>query len=238
MNRASTSDCPVSLILTVSVRSLTVETGGAPWWLQLVGDPGRGLSAAFATLARGPVQWKAEGVDNAEAEYQTEQPRPHGVGEGDWWSMRQEPMATACHVTLNGLHLEVRAYDAAHMEQLVTVTKVVEAARGETLGEVCGEEEGGEEGQRCVPAVQGVAAVVRAALTRTHQDPVEHRNVVEQVRVCKGQHAQHSSKLQTLVLRKSGVTGHTGADDGVEDCSGDVVLVESAVDPLVRENIR
>lgn len=157
----------------------------------LVGGTGGGLgpSVAFAPLGEGTVERQAEGVDDTEAEEHAEQPCPYGVGEGDGWRVHQEPLPAQCHVHLDGLHLEERADDAAHMKQLVAVTEVVEAAGGEALGQVCGEQEAGEEGQRCVPVVQGVGPVISAALTSAHKDPVEHRNVVKQVWVSKGQDA-------------------------------------------------
>ena len=88
----------------------------------LVGGPVLGLSAALVLLGSGPVERQAEHVDDAEAEGHAEQPCPPGVGEGDGGRVRLEPAAAQGHVRLNGLHLEVRAYDAADVKQLVAVT--------------------------------------------------------------------------------------------------------------------
>lgn len=97
------------------------------------------------------------------------------------------------HVLLYGRHLEVSADDAAHVEQLMAVTYVVEASRGQALRQMCGKQEGCEDGQGDVVAVENVCGAVPTALSRTQEDPIKQRNVVKQVRDGKGIDAEDFS---------------------------------------------
>lgn len=113
----------------------------------------------------------------------------------------QEPALPLRHVRQDGLQLEVRADDPADVENLVAVPDVVEVSWCESLGQVAGEDEAGEEGQGGVFVVQQDGSVC-ASLCRAHVQPVEERDAVKEVRVGKGQGAGCLAEPRPLHLQK------------------------------------
>lgn len=85
----------------------------------------------FADGAREERQTE-EGNDG-QIHHRTKQRWTPSVGKCDGKGVLNEPGPSCHHVLLQGLHLEVGAQDAAHMEELVAVTNVVKAARCQTL---------------------------------------------------------------------------------------------------------
>lgn len=85
----------------------------------------------FADGAREERQ--TEEGDDGQIHQNTKQRWTPRIAKCDGIGVLNEPGLSCHHVLLHGLHLEVGAQDAAHMEELVAVTNVVEAARCQTL---------------------------------------------------------------------------------------------------------
>lgn len=64
----------------------------------------------------------AEGEDDEKAESQGQQQRTEAVAEAGGQALDLEPGLSQWHVQQDGLHLDVGAEDAAHVEELMAVT--------------------------------------------------------------------------------------------------------------------
>lgn len=80
------------------------------------------LNASSLGAERWREERQAEEADDREVEQQAEQSGAHRVAEADGRGVCEQPGPPRGHVLLYGLHLEVSAHDAAHVEQLVAVT--------------------------------------------------------------------------------------------------------------------
>lgn len=122
------------------------------------------------------------------------------------------------------------------MEQLVTVTNVVEASRGQALRQVRRVEERGQEShEHVLLVVQG--GFVLCTLPWEQEEPVEDGEGVPGVGISKREDPESLTEPGPLEFQKPGVAGEAGADDGVQHSQGHVEVTEGGTHQHVRERI-
>lgn len=124
------------------------------------------------------------------------------------------------------------------MEELVAVTKIVETSGRQAFRQVGSEEESGQQGKEEMIEVERDGLVPITIFPEAEQEPIKQRDVVKHERVNEGGGAEDFTERRAIDLQESGVAGQAGADEGVEGRDGDVVLVQDAIDPAVRHDVR
>lgn len=122
------------------------------------------------------------------------------------------------------------------MEQLVTVTNIVEAPRGQALWHVCRVEERGQEGHGHVLLVVQGGFILRT-LPWEQEEPAEDGDGVPGVGISKGQDTKHLRQPGLLDLKKPGVAGDGSAEDGVQHSQGHVAVMEAGTHQCLRERV-
>lgn len=82
-------------------------------------------------------------------------------------------------------------HDGTDVEELVTVTNVVKATRGQTFGEMRSKEETGPESKEEVIKMKGDGFIPVATFSVAEKEPVEQRDVVKDEGVHKSHCAQN-----------------------------------------------
>lgn len=139
--------------------------------------------------------------DDSQAHGRADAHRPQRLQGGGRRRGGQGPAVALGHVHHDGLHLEVRADDPTHVENLVAVPNIVEVSWRKSLWQMAGEDEASEEGKDGVLVVDQDGSL-RAALRRAQVEPVEERDAVEEVGVHEGQRAGSLAEPGPLRLQK------------------------------------
>lgn len=128
-------------------------------------------------------------------------------------------------------------YHSADVEELVAVSEVVEAPRGQPLREVGGKQKTGEEGEEKVVTVIRQGIRWAAASTAAQKDPVKQRDSVKYKRDDKCSCPKRFASMRELQFQEPGVAGQAGTEQCVSNGNGDKMLMEPSVHPAIWHDI-
>lgn len=152
--------------------------------------------------------------------------------------MGHQPLFARRHVRQHCLHLEMGAHDRTYVKELVTVTDVVEASRGQSLGQVRCKQEACEKRKEQMVRVAGQSFTGTTAPPTARQQSVKQWDTIKEEGDNKCSRSQDFTYVWVLQLYKPGVAGHASAKERVADCNGHKMLVKPIVDPGVGHHVR